>query len=285
VYSLVSRNGSPCCSELAKALLGLHSSFNRSMILLQDIVQILDRSMAAAPAQGSFRSHPGNRRAIEAGLIGVDDAGLRMRWIAQRHAEQALGRGGIAQRRQQEVDSGTGGIDGPVEVTPTALDSIIRLVNPPGFVGRLKITPQSHFQFGTVSLNSTPDRRVIRLQTALGEQFFHIAERERVAKIPAHGTKNQLRRRLPPLEDCRTGCVLRDLFSLPASPTKVATHPSYGLPWLEIVAVAPLNLVRWTVNGSLQVRALSLRKLSATASPSNKEVSVSLRQWMPAWIP
>jgi hypothetical protein len=67
---------------------------------------------------------------------------------------------------------------------------------------------------------------VIRRQTALGEQFFYIAERQRIAKIPAHGTQNQLRRRLPPLEDCRSGCLLHDLFRLPANPAKVATHPS-----------------------------------------------------------
>src|ERR1019366_7543905 len=113
-----------------------------------------------------------------------------------------------------------------LEVTPTALDSNICLINAPGFVGRLKMTPQSLFQFGTVSLHPTPDRRVIRLQTALGEQLFDIAQRQRVPEIPAHGTKNQLRRRLPPLEDCRSGCVLHGLFSLPASPAKVATHPS-----------------------------------------------------------
>jgi hypothetical protein len=35
---------------LAKALLGLHASFDRSMILLQDVVQILDRPMSAAAA-------------------------------------------------------------------------------------------------------------------------------------------------------------------------------------------------------------------------------------------
>jgi len=195
------------------------------MILLQDVVQILDRSVSAASAQGFFRFHCGNRCAIEAGLISVDDAGLRMRWIAERLAEQPLGRRGIAQRREQEVDSGTGGIDGPVEVTPTALHSNIRLINAPGFVGRLKMTPQSLFQFGTVSLHPTPDRRVIRLQTALGEQFFNIAQRERVAQIPAHRTQNQLRRRVPPLEDCRSGCVLHDLFGLPANTAKLATHP------------------------------------------------------------
>jgi hypothetical protein len=76
VYRLVSRNRSPSCVELAKALLGLHSSFDRPMILLQDIVQILDRSMPVAAAQRSFRFHCGNRRAVEAGLFwGVGAAG------------------------------------------------------------------------------------------------------------------------------------------------------------------------------------------------------------------
>src|SRR5262249_20970375 len=69
VQRLVSRNRSLSCAELPKALLGFHSSFDRPMILLQDVVQILDRSMAAAAAQRSFRFHSGNRRAIEAGLI------------------------------------------------------------------------------------------------------------------------------------------------------------------------------------------------------------------------
>src|SRR5208337_1325669 len=222
----VSLNRSPGGLELVKALLGFHSSFDRSMILLQDVVQVLDRSMSAAAAQGSFLFHYRNRRAVEAGLISVDDAGLRMRWIAERLAEQTLGRRGIAQCRQQEVDGGTGGIDGPIEVTPTAPHSNIRLIDTPGFVGRFEMTAQPLFQFGTVTLHPTPDRRVIHLQTALGEQLFDVAERERVPKIPAHGTQNQLRCRLPPLEDCRSGCVLHGLFRLPATPAKVATHPN-----------------------------------------------------------
>jgi hypothetical protein len=47
--------------------------------------------------------------------------------------------------------------------------------------GRLEVTAQPLFQVGTVTLHLTPDRRVIRLKPALGEQLFHIAERERVA--------------------------------------------------------------------------------------------------------
>jgi hypothetical protein len=62
------------------------------MILFQEVVQILDWSMAAAAAQGSFSFHSGNRRAVEADLIGVDDAGLGMRWLVESFAEQAFGR-------------------------------------------------------------------------------------------------------------------------------------------------------------------------------------------------
>jgi hypothetical protein len=100
VHRLVAGTRSPRCAERAKALLGLHAAFDRAMILLQDIVQILNRSMLATAAQGSFRLHSGNRRAVQAGLIGVDDAGWRMRGIAERLAEQALGRRGIAQGGQ-----------------------------------------------------------------------------------------------------------------------------------------------------------------------------------------
>src|ERR1039457_5419020 len=189
VHRLVSLNRSPGGSELTKALLGLHSSFDRSMILLQDVVQVLDRSMSAAAAQGSFLFPCCSRGDVEAGLICIDDAGLGVRWIAEGLAKQAFGRRSIAQRRQREVDSGTGGIDGPIEVTQTALHSNIRLIDTPGFVGRLEMTAQPLLQFGTVTLNPTPDRRVIHLQTALGEQLFDIAERERVPKIPVV-TKN-----------------------------------------------------------------------------------------------
>jgi hypothetical protein len=184
--------------------------------------------MSAAPAQGSLHFHRCNRRVVEAGLIGVDDTRLRMRRIAERLVEQALGRRGMAQRRQQEVDGGASGIDGLLEVTPTALPSNVSLIDTPGFVSRLELTAQPLFQFRALTLNPTPDRRVIRRQTALGEQLFDIAQRQRAAKIPTHGTQNQLWRRLPPLEDCRSGCVLHGRFSLPANPAQVATHPCFG---------------------------------------------------------
>jgi hypothetical protein len=48
--------------------------------------------MAAAAAQGSFRFHSGNRRPVEADLIGIDDAGQGMRSLVESFAEQEFGR-------------------------------------------------------------------------------------------------------------------------------------------------------------------------------------------------
>ena len=52
--------------------------------------------------------------------------------------------------------------------------------------GIRKMTAQPRLQFGTVALDPAPDCRVVRFQPALAEQFFDIAERERVPQIPAH---------------------------------------------------------------------------------------------------
>lgn len=54
VYRLVTRRRSPRGVEGTKAPLGFHAAFDRTMVLLRNVVQILDWSMAAAPAQNSF---------------------------------------------------------------------------------------------------------------------------------------------------------------------------------------------------------------------------------------
>ena len=205
------------------------------MVLLQDIVQILNPSIVAAAAQSSFLFHSCKRRELEVALIGVDDAGLRMRWIAERLTEQALGHCGIAHRREQEGDSGTGGIDGSIKVTPTALDPNIRFTDPPGFVGRPELPTPPLFQPGTVRLHPPPDLCVIGLQAAFGEQLFNIAERQRITQIPAH-------HRLPPLEDYRSGCLLHGFFRLPATAAK-SCNPSNST--IHFVGMVPDHVPQW----------------------------------------
>jgi len=125
--------------------------------------------MSAAAAQGSFLLYVRNGRIVNWRLIGVDDARLWMRAIIESLAEQPFGCCGIAQGRRQEVNGRACGIDGAIQIAPAALDAKVSLIDPPGFVGRLEMTPQPLFQFRSVTLNPTPDRGVIRRQTAFGE--------------------------------------------------------------------------------------------------------------------
>ena len=153
-----------------------------------------------------------------------------MRRILQRLSEQAFGRRGIAQSREHEVDRGAGGIDGSVEVAPATLDTNAGLIDTPGPIGWLEMTAQPLLQFGTVALDPAPDCRVVRLQAALAEQFFDIAERELIPQVPMHSAKNQLGLRLSPLEDRRSDYLSHDLFILPAPSAKLATQPIVELP-------------------------------------------------------
>ena len=217
VHGRVALDRSPRRLKLTKPLLGFHASFNRSMILLQDVVHVLDWPVAATASQESCLFHPRNCRAVETGLVRVDDAGLRMRRISPRLAEQACGRSGIAPPREHEVDRGAAGIDGSVEGAPTALDTNVGLIDTPGRIGWLEMTAQPFLQFGTVALDPVPNCRVVHFQAALAEQLFDIAERERIPKVPAHGAQNQLGLGLSPLKDRRSDCLLHDLFRLPAA--------------------------------------------------------------------
>ena len=174
VHSLVALDRSPRRLNITKPLRGFHASCDRSVILLHDVVHVLDRSVAATALQDSFLFHSGNRRAVEACSVRVDDAGPRMRRISQCLAEQACGRRGIAPPREHEVDRSASGIDGSVEVAPTAPDTHVGLIDTPGPIGGLEMTAQPLLQFGTVVLNPAPDGRVVRFQAALAEQPFDI---------------------------------------------------------------------------------------------------------------
>jgi hypothetical protein len=56
VHRLISLNCLPSRLELSKSLLGVHSAFDRSMVLLKDIIQVLHRSVPTTAAQGPLPS-------------------------------------------------------------------------------------------------------------------------------------------------------------------------------------------------------------------------------------
>src|SRR5450759_945102 len=98
VDCFIALNRSPSRLKFSEALFGVHSTFDGSMILLENVVQILHRSVATAVAQRPFLLSVGDRGAVYRRQISVDHSRLGMGSIAERLAKQALGSIGVAKR-------------------------------------------------------------------------------------------------------------------------------------------------------------------------------------------
>ena len=79
VHRLLALNRSTRRLKFAEPLLGLHAPFDRTMVLLDDVVQILDGSMAAPAAERPFLLYVCKGRTVDRRQIRVDDARLRVR--------------------------------------------------------------------------------------------------------------------------------------------------------------------------------------------------------------
>jgi hypothetical protein len=98
VDCFIALNRSPSCLEFSEALLGVHSTFDGSMILFQNVVQVLHRSVPTALAQRPFLLTVRDRGAVYRRQISVDHSRLGMGPIAERLAKQPLGSIGVTER-------------------------------------------------------------------------------------------------------------------------------------------------------------------------------------------
>jgi hypothetical protein len=98
VDCFIALNRSPSRLEFSEALLGVHSTFDGSMILFENVVQVLHGSVSTAVVQRPLLFTVGDRRAINRCQVGVDHSRLGMGSIAERLAKQPLGSIGVAQR-------------------------------------------------------------------------------------------------------------------------------------------------------------------------------------------
>jgi hypothetical protein len=128
-----------------------YPAFDGPVILFQDIIKILHRSMSTLLFQNSagFELNDGWR--ISSVLVGVDDPQRGMVLPAQGFGQKALGRRCIVFGREKEVDRRTGGAYGPVQVHPFAFHPHVRLVHPPRRRAYHGVTAKlQHFRLGSV---------------------------------------------------------------------------------------------------------------------------------------
>src|SRR4051812_32457857 len=83
VHRLIALNCSLGCVEFPEALLGVDPAFYCTMVLLDNVVQVWDGSMAASAAKHPFFVNSRDGRGVGRCQIRIDDAWLRMRKGAQ----------------------------------------------------------------------------------------------------------------------------------------------------------------------------------------------------------
>jgi hypothetical protein len=98
VGCFVALNRSPRRLEFSEARLCVHATFDGSMILFENVVQVLHRSVSTALAQRPFLLTVGDRGAVNRRQVSGDHSRLRMGSIAERLAKEPLGSIGVTER-------------------------------------------------------------------------------------------------------------------------------------------------------------------------------------------
>jgi hypothetical protein len=80
------------------------------MILFQDVIEVLHRSVLAVLLQNTLVFELHNRRRVSGMLAGVDDSRRRTVCSAERFGQKALGRVRVLLGREKEFEGGAGGI-------------------------------------------------------------------------------------------------------------------------------------------------------------------------------
>jgi hypothetical protein len=118
VHRFVALDRPPGAREGPEPLTGVNPPFDRPVVLFHDVVQVRTGATATPPALFSlrlqFRDHLGVRR----GAVHVDDPGTRVTRNTQGFLEEAFGGGRVTLSGQQKINSGPGGIERAVQVSP-----------------------------------------------------------------------------------------------------------------------------------------------------------------------
>src|SRR5215471_12374871 len=171
MQDLVTLQRPPSAVRRSESLTRIHAPLDRSMILLQIVIQIWTSSTAAAPTQILLVLQLGYHLRVRGISVDMDDARPATSRNLQSVLEKALRGSRIAFRRKPEVDRRSGGIHGAIQVAPLARHPDIRLVHPPGTVGRLEFAAAPVVEFRRVPLDPPPNARVVHPQAALDHKL------------------------------------------------------------------------------------------------------------------
>ena len=201
MHGLIALESPPCGMEGTKPQARIDAAFDKTMILLDHIIQIF-----ALPERTDWWELPLllqclESRRISRVLINDDDTWGGRMCGAEGLAEETLGGCGIARLTEQKVNGLTRGIDGSIEVIPLLLDLDVRLIDAIGVVrlGEMGTTPLVELR--RVALHPPKYSGVIDGDPTFPQQFFDITIAQGLAQIPPYAAHDDLTRKVTPFAD------------------------------------------------------------------------------------
>src|ERR1700730_17294929 len=100
----IAGDGAPSSPKRAKMLTRVDPPLDGPVILFQDVIEVLHRSMLAVLLQNTLVFELHNRRRVSGMLVGVDDSRRRMVCSAERFGQKALCCGRVLLGREEKVE-------------------------------------------------------------------------------------------------------------------------------------------------------------------------------------
>jgi hypothetical protein len=175
---------------------GPRASLDRPMVLLDHVVEIF----ALADLDGCFaisidRFEPG-----EIGTAFVDGHCFGHAILGDRFLKVTPRCSLVPMGPKQKVNGVAVLVDGPVEISPFALDADVGLVHPPALTNHLLAQAERFLQYRQQLDGPAVHGRMIDRNAALGHHLFKMAQAQRIRHVPPHAEQDDVERVVQALE-------------------------------------------------------------------------------------
>jgi len=170
------------------------------MIAFNDVISVPNLSVFNIRRTSIFAFKQSERTAIGGRFIRVDKSrDLPFFNVVEYFTQEPVCRLAVTTWREVKIDSTAPVVNGPVKISPAAIDLHVRFINVPwAKIGRVTpVSAQSLFYFRRIMLNPAVNRGVIDIHTTLGQHLLQFTVADAVFTVPADCPQNDVTLKMP----------------------------------------------------------------------------------------
>jgi hypothetical protein len=179
MHDFNTRDGATCCPKRFEAEHGMREAFDRSMVLLHEVVEIF--GVANDDGRLVDLVIVVNRGRVAATLI---NRNLLWEPVSPNSLEQeGFGGGSIAVRCQEKIHGLPVFINRAIQIFPLAFDAHVRLIHPPALAHGALLAVELLFHLGRILDDPAIERGMIDSDSPLAHHLFYLPITDRVSHI------------------------------------------------------------------------------------------------------